>query len=73
MSHNEQAENAKILKDAGLAVILKEEELTPDSLLKKVEQTLDRIPNMTLEDTSLEKMVNKNATDLIVDEVEKFL
>jgi len=42
VTHNEQYENAKVLKDLGLSEILPEGELTPENLVVKIDRYLSK-------------------------------
>ena len=42
VTHNEQYENAKVLQDFGLSVILPEGELTPENLVLKIDRYLEK-------------------------------
>jgi len=46
VTHNEQYENAKVLKDFGLSEILPERELTPENLVFKIERYLSKERNI---------------------------
>jgi len=51
VSHNEQMLNALLVKDAGLAEILPEKELTPEMLIETVTKVLNNLSNYKLNNT----------------------
>lgn len=48
VTHNEQYENAKVLKDFGLSEILPEGELTPENLVLKIDRYLSKERNINI-------------------------
>jgi UDP-N-acetylglucosamine--N-acetylmuramyl-(pentapeptide) pyrophosphoryl-undecaprenol N-acetylglucosamine transferase len=71
VSHNEQNENARILEQAGLAVVGNQEQLDPRKFADLVEKTLSKTDTLVLEDKSLLDIVKKNSAQIIVDEIFK--
>lgn len=58
VSHHEQEKNAQVLKDSGLAVIVPQSQLTPQSLLAAVEKVTQLHPHkLNLPTDATEKMV----------------
>jgi len=49
VTHNEQYENAKVLKDFGLSEILPEGELTPENLVLKIDRYLSKKRDVNIE------------------------
>lgn len=69
VSHNEQTANAHILQDAGLARLLEEKDLTPNSFQVAVVAALRNLNNMKLTDSSIKNSLVSNSSELIVDEL----
>ncbi|EKD99707.1 MAG: hypothetical protein ACD_22C00195G0006 [uncultured bacterium] len=65
VSHNEQFENAKVLKEAGLATILEEKELTPQNLVDTLKTVLRELTSIHLHDATLKDTINPNAASVI--------
>jgi UDP-N-acetylglucosamine--N-acetylmuramyl-(pentapeptide) pyrophosphoryl-undecaprenol N-acetylglucosamine transferase len=70
-SHNEQFENARLLKETGLAKIIKEKNLTPTLLVRTVAECLDSLDTMKFKGTEVKHALVSNAAELIVDEIYK--
>jgi UDP-N-acetylglucosamine--N-acetylmuramyl-(pentapeptide) pyrophosphoryl-undecaprenol N-acetylglucosamine transferase len=73
VSHNEQFENAKVLEDAGLAKILPEDDLTPQSLVSTVSEMVSNIKDYKLNDVGAKKAIKQDATEIIVNELLKLI
>jgi UDP-N-acetylglucosamine--N-acetylmuramyl-(pentapeptide) pyrophosphoryl-undecaprenol N-acetylglucosamine transferase len=83
VSHNEQLENAKIVKDAGLGIILEEKHLSPESLNNMVGHCLDHLSDMVLRKPStstsegsqvieVKSLIKDNSVQLIIDEITSY-
>jgi UDP-N-acetylglucosamine--N-acetylmuramyl-(pentapeptide) pyrophosphoryl-undecaprenol N-acetylglucosamine transferase len=68
VSHNEQNENAKLLKKYGLAEILAEENLTPATFIVNVKKMLTDLKRYGL-NASTDNLIHEDAAKLIVSEV----
>ncbi len=68
VSHNEQWENANMLKGYGLAEILEEKDLSEESLLTGVKKMLANLMTYKLKDEQARQLVNLNAGEIIADE-----
>ena len=68
VSHNEQNENARVLKNAGLAKILDEKDLNGETLLDAIRAQLQTLSNYTLKVPSYKDVVNKDAAKIIAQE-----
>jgi len=67
VSHNEQHENAKILVDAGLGIVLPEKNLSPDTLTAEIDKALRSGKTGTRAPRGLGDVANVvNPTDLII-------
>jgi UDP-N-acetylglucosamine--N-acetylmuramyl-(pentapeptide) pyrophosphoryl-undecaprenol N-acetylglucosamine transferase len=64
VSHNEQYLNAKILEDLGLGIILPEDELSPETLLTALNQSINRISQQDIVPS-----YDNSAVELICEEV----
>lgn len=71
VSHNEQFENAQIVKKAGLGEILQESELTPEYLLYQINKMLDNIEKYSLKDVQALNYINLDSTTIILTELIK--
>jgi len=69
VSHNEQLRNAQMLERAGLAVILPQEKLTPDTLLEAVREMAANLDHYRKKGEKAKKLVDLSAADRIADEV----
>lgn len=67
VSHNEQFENASVLKDAGLAEILEEKDLSLDSLKSTLSSVFENLGTYSCTSDN----TVRNSAELIVDEIEK--
>jgi UDP-N-acetylglucosamine--N-acetylmuramyl-(pentapeptide) pyrophosphoryl-undecaprenol N-acetylglucosamine transferase len=67
VSHNEQHKNAELLKRLGRTVILKEKDLTPETLKEAIQEAL-KLPKKK-KPTS----IKNNATELIIKQLQPFL
>lgn len=72
-SHDEQNENAKILKKAGLAEILTEKDLLKKDFSEYVEQMLTNINKYRLNDLSIKNLIKQDAVEVICKEVLKLM
>lgn len=70
VSHNEQYKNALVLKEAGIAEILTEDNLTRENLQASIEDMLSKLPNYR--SAQAQTLVKSNADKAIVDEILKF-
>jgi len=68
VTHNEQYENAKVLKDFGLSEILSEAELTPENLVLKIDRYLSKERNINTKD--LRKAFPLDAAKQILQQIE---
>ena len=73
VSHNEQYENAKILKNAGLSEILEEKDLLKKDFSEYIKQTLTNINKYKLNDLSIKNLIKQNAAEVICKEVLKLM
>jgi len=69
VSHNEQYENAKMVKDLGLACILNEKDLNPESLIENIKFCLSDINSMKVKDESALDFLKNDPTELITNEI----
>lgn len=72
-SHNEQYENAKILKNSGLAEIYEEKNLLLGNFSEYLRKVLENRFIYKLKDVSLKKLVTINSANIISEEVLKML
>jgi len=68
VSHNEQNENAKIVREAGLAKILNQCDCTPELFLSSIRDSLANISNYYLKGRSVLELFKTNSADLISNE-----
>lgn len=68
VSHNEQWENANMLKGYGLAEIIEEKNLSEESLLAGIKKMLANLMTYKLKDERARQLVNLNAGEIIADE-----
>ena len=73
VSHDEQNENAKTLKNAGLSEILEENNLSKNEFSKYVMQMLINVNKYRLNDLSIKKLVKQSAAEAICKEVLKLM
>ena len=71
VSHNEQNLNATLLVHAGIAEVLKEEEMTPATFVSLLTGTLNKLSSFTLKDTSLLSLLKSDAAEIIANETIK--
>lgn len=64
VTHNEQYENAKVLKDLGLAEILNEGELTGESLVLKIDRSLSK--ERVISKDKIKEIFKTNANESIL-------
>jgi len=69
VSHNEQTENAKLLERTGLAIILPQERLSSNTLLKVAERMVGDLERYREEGREARKLINLSAADKIADEI----
>ncbi len=72
VSHNEQFVNADMVREAGLAEIVEQKNLTPSLLVEKIKHCLSNISLYKLKNKEDFKFLKKNSAGLIVDEIIKF-
>jgi UDP-N-acetylglucosamine--N-acetylmuramyl-(pentapeptide) pyrophosphoryl-undecaprenol N-acetylglucosamine transferase len=70
VSHNEQYKNAEVLKEAGIAEILEEKDLTPETLFMHTKEMLHNLSNY--QKTKSFDFIKEDAAQLIVNEILKF-
>lgn len=70
-SHNEQYENAKLLKDNNLAEIINEKELNSNILASKIDYVLNNYKKYVLKDKKIKSFLQKDSTKIIIDEIYK--
>ncbi|MCX6724811.1 MAG: UDP-N-acetylglucosamine--N-acetylmuramyl-(pentapeptide) pyrophosphoryl-undecaprenol N-acetylglucosamine transferase [Candidatus Shapirobacteria bacterium] len=68
---DEQTKNAQMVKKIGLAEVLSQDDLNPQSLFKKIGLMMSKIDVYRQNKNKAEKLIIKNATQKIVDELEK--
>ncbi|HET7713764.1 MAG TPA: glycosyltransferase, partial [Patescibacteria group bacterium] len=68
-AHDEQTKNARLLVDAGSAVILPQAELTPDRLLAVTEMMIENIKKYKKAATAAKKLVRLDAAAKLAGEV----
>ena len=73
VSHNEQFENARIVKNSGLGVILDEATLSAELLLSVLKEMLSNISSYKIKDSSFKNYIRTDASDLIVDNIVPYL
>jgi len=71
VSHNEQWENANMLKKYGLAEILEEKDISEEALLICIKKMLANLSSYKLIDDQARKLVNLSAGEIIADETFK--
>lgn len=67
VTNNEQEKNARILRDLGIAEIIHEGELTPETLVLKINRFINKTKNYNKEELS--RMFPVNAIDIILDQI----
>ena len=72
VSHNEQFVNADMVREAGLAEIIEQKDLTPEVLVERVKHCLSNINLYKLKNKEDFKFLKGNPAGLIVDEILKF-
>jgi len=70
---DEQTKNAQMVEKIGLAEILPQDDLLPNNLLKKIEVMMTNLEKYRQNSTRTQKLVIKNATQKIVNELEKMV
>ena len=70
---DEQTKNAQMVEKIGLAEILSQDDLNPQNLFKKIELMMNKINVYRQAKDKAEKLIIKNATQKIVDELEKMV
>jgi UDP-N-acetylglucosamine--N-acetylmuramyl-(pentapeptide) pyrophosphoryl-undecaprenol N-acetylglucosamine transferase len=68
---DEQTKNAEMLKKIGLAEILPQEKLTPQTLYQTIEKMIRNLENYRCNLVKAKKLIIPNAAQKIIDEVEK--
>ena len=69
VTNNEQYENAKVLKDLGLAEIVNEGELTPEKLTFSIQKAVKR--HYDLDTRKLQEIFTRDASEKIIDQIMK--
>jgi UDP-N-acetylglucosamine--N-acetylmuramyl-(pentapeptide) pyrophosphoryl-undecaprenol N-acetylglucosamine transferase len=69
VSHNEQYENAKMVKDLGLAVILNEKDLTPETLVENIMTCFSLLNSMKINNESALDFLKNDPSELIANEI----
>lgn len=73
VSHNEQTENAKLVKTSGLGEIMLESDLTPANLTSQVEVMLKNLSQYTLKDKAVKPVFSSNSAAKIVGIISTYL
>ncbi len=73
VSHNEQLKNAKLLEGIGLASILSQEELSPDTLFKKIAEMIADLDLHKVGGRGAKRLINLSAADQIAGEIVKMI
>lgn len=68
-----QYKNAKVLADAGAAVLIKDDELTSERLCKEIEAIIFSPQKQKQMSESISKFAHPNSLDLIIEEAEKLI
>jgi UDP-N-acetylglucosamine--N-acetylmuramyl-(pentapeptide) pyrophosphoryl-undecaprenol N-acetylglucosamine transferase len=68
-SHDEQVKNARFLEKAGLASILSQEKLSPDTLLGVLEKMIADLGSYREKGEEVKKLVDRSAADNIAGEI----
>ena len=68
-THDEQTKNAKLLVDAGSAVILPQRELTPERLLAVTEMMIEQLRKYKRAATSAKRLIRLDAAEKLTTEV----
>jgi len=71
VSHNEQYKNAEVLEKYGLAKIFDQKNLSSQTLVMEVRNSLNNLDKYKLKNMELKKLIIKDSSKLIVDEVYK--
>ena len=71
LPNDEQTKNAQMVKKIGLGEILHQDDLSPSNLLKKIEVMMNDLEKYRQASPKAQRLVIKNATQKIVDELEK--
>ncbi len=69
LPHDEQTKNAQMVKEMGLAEILPQDDLNPETLFGKIEMMMEKIKNYQQKPN----LVNRQAAKKIVDALEKMV
>lgn len=69
VSHNEQFENASVLKKYGLGEIIEERNLNPEILVQKIKEMLKDLSKYKLNDESALDFLKEDPASLIADEI----
>jgi UDP-N-acetylglucosamine:LPS N-acetylglucosamine transferase len=69
VSHNEQFENAEILKRAGLAEILEEKNVNQQTFIQTISNTIKNIKDYYIKETSYKSVLSNEAAELIAKEI----
>lgn len=71
VSHDEQRQNAQILVDAGLAVIIEEEDLTSQSLVAQIDDLFANLERFKEGGQRARKLIKLDAAEKLADEIQK--
>lgn len=69
VSHNEQFENARMVKNLGLSEILEQGNLTPETLVENVKECFSKLGSYKLKDSEVLEFLKSNPAELITNEV----
>ncbi len=70
-SHDEQARNAKLLEENGLARIIPQADLTPTRIIDEIKMMLKNISEYMAAGEKFKKTILSNGTDKVIEEIEK--
>ncbi len=73
VSHNEQFENARVIANSGLGLILEESNLSSDTLITSLKKMLLGLGSYKIKDSSFKSYIRFDASELIVDSVFPYL
>ncbi|TSC54301.1 MAG: UDP-N-acetylglucosamine--N-acetylmuramyl-(pentapeptide) pyrophosphoryl-undecaprenol N-acetylglucosamine transferase [Microgenomates group bacterium LiPW_16] len=69
----EQMENARILSEAGTAVILPQEKLNGETLYQCIESLIQNIDKYQKNSRNAQRLINLKAVDKLIEIINKFL
>jgi len=73
LPHSHQENNAEYFAEKGAAVVIKQQNLSPDILNDKIEKLLEDRHALTILSNNMKKMMKPKASELIVDEIIKLI